>query len=91
MIGEEKGAVVSIPEIEGKKCTSIGECARRNAVFSVYLRNSEGWTLRNEALLEAVVKQERTRKKEEVKVSGKDGVTKKKRWKEKRKKEKGKE
>ena len=38
----------------------MGESARRFASFSVYFQHSEGWTQRNEASMEAVVKQMRT-------------------------------
>ena len=38
----------------------MGECARRCASLSVYFWHSEGWTPRNEALMEAVDKQVRT-------------------------------
>ena len=39
---------------------NMAECARSYASLSVYFWNSEGWTPRNDALMEAVVKQART-------------------------------
>ena len=50
------------PRQRRKHCPSMGECQRRCACFLVvFFWHSEGWTPRNEALLEAVVKQKVTR------------------------------
>ena len=38
----------------------MGECQRNYAGFAAYFSHSEGWTPRNEALMEAVVKQAST-------------------------------
>ena len=54
------GAVVSIPGNEGtiaQACVNVRGGLR---VFSVYFWHSDGWTPRNEALLEAVVRQAKT-------------------------------
>ena len=60
VIGEEGGAVESIPGNEGRIARSWVNVRGGMRIFSVYFRHSEGWTLRNETLLEAVVKQART-------------------------------
>ena len=57
---QKKGAFVSIPGSEGRLtqvCVNVRGGLR---VFSVYFWHSEGWAPRNEALLEAVLKQART-------------------------------
>ena len=52
------GAVVETWKRENRP--SVGECQRRYAVFVQNFWHSEGWAPRNEALMEAVVKQART-------------------------------
>ena len=59
VVGVEEGAIESIPGNEGRiaqACVNVREGLR---VFSVYFWHSEGWTPRNDALLEAVLKQTR--------------------------------
>ena len=59
VVGEEEGAVASIPGNEGR-ITQAWENVRGGVrVFAVYFWHSEGWTPRNEALLEAVLKRAR--------------------------------
>ena len=55
VVSIEEGAVES--RKRGNNCPSMGKCARSMRVFSEYFWHSKGWTPRNEALLEAVVKQ----------------------------------
>ena len=55
VVGTKEGAVESIPGDEGRVNVRGGL-----RVFSMYFWHSEGWTPRNEALLEAVVKHART-------------------------------
>ena len=50
VVGVEQGAIGSISGNEGRNAPSRGECLL--GVFSVYFWHSEGWTPRNEALLE---------------------------------------
>ena len=40
----------------------MGECQRDLRIFSVYFWHSDGWTPRNEAIIEAVLKRARTTK-----------------------------
>ena len=60
VVGAEKGAVVSNPGNEGRIAQSWVNVRGGLRVFSVYFWHSEDWTPRNEALLEAVLKQART-------------------------------
>ena len=60
VVGAEEGAVVSISGDEGRIAPAQVNARGRLHVFSVYLWHSEGWTPRNEELLEAVVKQAKT-------------------------------
>ena len=56
-VGAEEGAIESIPGNEGRiaqACVNVGGGLR---VFSVYFWHSDGWSLRNEALLEEFVRQ----------------------------------
>ena len=55
--GAVVGAVVSIPGNEGRTAQAWVNTRGSLRVFSVYFWHSEGWTPRNEALLEAVVKE----------------------------------
>ena len=57
VVGAEEGAIVSIPGKEGRIAQAWVNVRGGLRVFSVYFWHSEGWTPRNEALLEAVVKQ----------------------------------
>ena len=59
-MGAEEGAIESIPGNEGRLAQAWVNVRGGLNVFSVYFWHSEGWTLRNEALLEAVLKQART-------------------------------
>ena len=60
VIGKEEGAVTSIPGMKEELRRHGWMCEGGKGLFSVYLWHSEGWTPRNEALMEAVVKQVRT-------------------------------
>ena len=59
VVGAEEGAIKSIPGIEGRIAQAWVNVRGGLRVFSVYFWHSEGWTPRNEALLEAVLKQAR--------------------------------
>ena len=59
VVGAEEGAIDSIPGNEGRIAQAWVNVRGGLRVFSVYFWHSEGWTPRNEALLEAVVKQTR--------------------------------
>ena len=61
MAGAEEGAIASIPGNEGRIAQAWVNGGGGLRVFSVYFWHSEGWTTRNEALLEAVIKQAITR------------------------------
>ena len=54
---KEEGAIDSISGDEGRIAQAWVNVRRGLRVFSVYFWHSEGWTPRNEALLEAVVRQ----------------------------------
>ena len=57
VIGQEAGAVKSIPGNEARIAQAwidVGGCL---PVFDVYSWHSEAWTARNEALMEAALKQ----------------------------------
>ena len=54
--GAEEGANDSIPGNEGRITQAWANARGGLRVFSVYIWHSEGWSARNEALLEAVVK-----------------------------------
>ena len=60
VVGVEEGAIGSIPGNEGRIAQVWVNVRGGLRVFSVYFWHSEGWTPRNEALLEAVLKQART-------------------------------
>ena len=62
VVGEEEGAIDSIPGNEGRIAQAWVNVREGLRVFSVYFWHSEGWTSRNEALLEAVLKRTRTTK-----------------------------
>ena len=57
VIGKEEGAVASIPGNEGRLAQAWVNDREGLRVFAVHFWHSEGWTPRNEALLEAVLKQ----------------------------------
>ena len=58
----EEGAIESIPGNEGRIAQAWVNVRGGLRVLSVYSRHSEGWTSRNEALLETVLKRTRTTK-----------------------------
>ena len=58
----KKGAIESIPGNEGRIAQAWVDVGGGLRVFSVYFWHSEGWTPRNEAILEAVLKRARTTK-----------------------------
>ena len=58
--GAEETAIESIPGNEGRIAQAWVNVRGGLRVLSVYFWHSEGWTPRNEALLEAVLKQART-------------------------------
>ena len=60
VVGAEEGAIKSIPGNEGRIAQAWLNVRGGLRVFPVYFWHSEGWTPRNEALLEAVVKQAKT-------------------------------
>ena len=66
VVGAEEGAIESIPGNEGRIAHAWvnvrGGLRIFSVYFSVYFWHSEGWTPRNEALLEAVLKRTRTTK-----------------------------
>ena len=57
VVGAEEGAIESIPGNEGRIAQAWVNVGGGLRVFSVYFWHSEGWTSRNEALLEVVVRQ----------------------------------
>ena len=57
VVGAEEGAIKSIPGSEGRIAQAWVNVRGALRVFSVYFWHLEGWTPRNEALLEAVLKQ----------------------------------
>ena len=57
---EQKGGIESFPGNEGRIAQARVNVRGALRVFSVLFCHSEGWTPRNEALLEAVLKQART-------------------------------
>ena len=58
VVGAEEGAIESIPGNEGRIAQAWVNVRGGLRVFSVYFWHSEGWTPRNEALLEAVLKKQ---------------------------------
>ena len=60
VVGAEEAAIESIPGNEGRLAQAWANVRGGLRAFSVYLWHSEGWTPRNEALLDAVVKQAKT-------------------------------
>ena len=61
-MGAEEGAIESIPGKEGRIAQAWVNVRGGLCIFSVYFWHSEGWSSRNEALLEAVLKRTRTTK-----------------------------
>ena len=59
-IGEREGAVASIPGNEGRITQAWENVCGGMRIFAVFFWHSEGWTARNEALLEAVLKSHQT-------------------------------
>ena len=55
-MGTEEGAFESMPGNEGRLAQAWVNVRGGMRVFSVHFWHSEGWTPRNEALLEAAVK-----------------------------------
>ena len=62
VVGAEEGAIESIPCNEGRIAQAWANVRGGLRIFSVHFWHSEGWTLRNEALLEAVLKRTWTTK-----------------------------
>ena len=62
VVGETERAVASIPGNEGRITQVWVNVRGGKRAFSVYFWHSEGWTPRNEALLEAVSKRARVTK-----------------------------
>ena len=62
VVGAEEGAIESIPGNEGRIAQAWVNVRGGLRIFSVYFWHSEGWSSRNEALLEAVLKRSRTTK-----------------------------
>ena len=60
VVGAEEGAIDSIPGHEGRIAQAWVNVRGGLRVFSVYFWHSECWAPRNEALVEAVLKQART-------------------------------
>ena len=56
VVGAEEGAIESIPGNEGRNAQAWVSARGGLRIFAVYFWHSEGWTSRNEALLEAVLK-----------------------------------
>ena len=56
VVGAEEGAIESIPGNEGRIAQAWVNVRGGLRIFSVYFWHSEGWTPRNEAILEAVLK-----------------------------------
>ena len=61
-MGAEEGAIESTRGNEGRIAQAWVNVRREMHIFSVYFWHSEGWTSRNEALLEAVLRRTRTTK-----------------------------
>ena len=61
-MGAEEGAIESIPGNEGRISQVWVNVRGRFRIFSVYFWHSEGWSSRNEALMEAVLKRTRITK-----------------------------
>ena len=59
-MGAEEGVIDSIPGNEGRIAQTWVNVRGGLRAFSVYIWHSEGWTPRNDALLEAVSKQAKT-------------------------------
>ena len=59
-LGAEEGAIDSISGNQGRIAEAWVNVRGGLRVFSVYFWHSEGWTPRNEALLEAVLRQATT-------------------------------
>ena len=57
VVGAEEGTIVSISGNEGRIAQAWVNVRGGLRAFSVYFWHSEGWTPRNEALLEAVFMQ----------------------------------
>ena len=62
VVGAEEGAIESIPGKEGRIAQAWVNVRGGLRIFAVYFWHSEGWTSRNEALLDAVLKRTRTTK-----------------------------
>ena len=62
VVGAEEGAIGSIPGNEGRIAQSWVNVRGGLRVFAVYFWHSEGWTSRNEAMMEAVLKRTRITK-----------------------------
>ena len=60
VVGAEEGAIDSIPGNEGRNAEAWVNARGGLCIFAVYFWHSEGWTPRNEVLLEAVLKHART-------------------------------
>ena len=60
VVGVEEGEIESIPGNEGRIAQEWVNVRGGSRIFSVYFWHSEGWTPRNEALLDAVLKQTST-------------------------------
>ena len=56
VVGGKEGAVAAIPGNEGRITQAWANVRGGMRVFAVHFWHSEGWTPRNEALLEAVLK-----------------------------------
>ena len=61
-VGAEEGAIESIQGNEGRIARAWANVRGGMRIISVYFWHSEGWSSRNEALLEAVLKRARTTK-----------------------------
>ena len=61
-LGAEEGAIESIPGNDGRIAQAWVNVRGGLRIFSVYFWHSEGWTPRNEAIMEAVLKRARTTK-----------------------------
>ena len=62
VVGAEEGTIESIPGNEGRIAHACLNVRGGLRIFSVCFWHSEGWSSRNEALLEAVLKRTRTTK-----------------------------
>ena len=54
VVGAEEGTIESIPRNEGRIAQAWVNVRGGLRIFAVYFWHSEGWMVRNEALLEAV-------------------------------------